>query len=205
MISCVNTRAGSRTVLPRGAVDLNHPPTVTPRTGDAITCTLSNTVPPAPVSAVRAPPTLNLTKTLGWRIRDRDQFTVQIRNSGGTVVNSTANSTTAGAGNGITPGTGTTGVTAVTAGGTYTLTEVAAGRWDDAAGFPLGAWFNELFYPLFEQACFADPAYGGNRHKVFWKMIGYPGLPAVNGLNMIRYRGKPFPGAGTPQSMEDFA
>lgn len=84
------------------------------------------------------------------------------------------------------------------------LTEVAAGRWDDTT-FALGAWFNELFHPLFEQACFADPAYGGNRNKVFWKMIGYPGLPAVNGLNMVRYRGKPFPGAGNPQSMEDFS
>lgn len=85
------------------------------------------------------------------------------------------------------------------------LTEIAVGQWDEADGLSLGAWFNELFYPLFEQACFADPAYGGNRHKVFWKMIGYPGLPAVNGLNMVRYRGKPFPGAATPQSMEDFA
>lgn len=85
------------------------------------------------------------------------------------------------------------------------LVEVTAGRWDDSTGFLLGAWFNELFYPLFEQACFADPAYGGNRHKVFWKMIGYPGLPAVNGLNMVRYRGKPFPGAVVPQSMEDFS
>jgi gluconate 2-dehydrogenase gamma chain len=66
-------------------------------------------------------------------------------------------------------------------------------------------WFNELVYPLFEQACFSDPVYGGNRDKVFWKMIGYPGLPAVNGLNMVKYRGKPFPGAKAPKSMEDFA
>jgi gluconate 2-dehydrogenase gamma chain len=66
-------------------------------------------------------------------------------------------------------------------------------------------WFNELVYPLFEQACFSDPVYGGNRDKVFWKMIGYPGLPAVNGLNMVRYRGKPFPGAGAPKSIQDFS
>jgi gluconate 2-dehydrogenase gamma chain len=68
----------------------------------------------------------------------------------------------------------------------------------------LDAWFNETVYPLFTQACFSDPVYGGNRGKVFWKMIGYPGLPAVNGLNMTKYRGKPFPGAATPLSMEDF-
>src|SRR5215470_8852958 len=44
---------------------------------------------------------------------------------------------------------------------------------------PLGQWFNELVYPLFVQACFADPIYGGNIGKVFWRMIGYPGLPAT--------------------------
>lgn len=84
------------------------------------------------------------------------------------------------------------------------LQAIASGR----AAHPqvrLEAWFNELVYPLFEQACFADPVYGGNRDKVFWKMIGYPGLPAVNGLNMTKYRGKPFPGAAAPQSMEDFS
>ena len=36
-------------------------------------------------------------------------------------------------------------------------------------------------------------------------MIGYPGLPAVNGLNMSKYRGKPFPGAADPKSMENFS
>jgi len=69
----------------------------------------------------------------------------------------------------------------------------------------LDIWFNETVYPLFTQACFSDPVYGGNRGKVFWKMIGYPGLPAVNGLNMTKYRGKPFPGAAAPLSMEDFS
>lgn len=73
-----------------------------------------------------------------------------------------------------------------------------------AATVSLSEWFNELVYPLFVQACFADPIYGGNREKVFWRMIGYPGLPAVNGLNMARYRGKPFPGARAPKSIEDF-
>lgn len=72
------------------------------------------------------------------------------------------------------------------------------------ARLSLAEWFNELVYPLFVQACFADPIYGGNRDKVFWKMVGYPGLPAVNGLNMVKYRGKPFPAAQSPKSMEDF-
>jgi gluconate 2-dehydrogenase gamma chain len=77
--------------------------------------------------------------------------------------------------------------------------EIADGR------LPLAQWFNELVYPLFNQACFSDPIYGGNKDKVFWRMIGYPGLPAVNGLNMVKYRGKPFPGAKDPKSIEDFS
>jgi gluconate 2-dehydrogenase gamma chain len=77
--------------------------------------------------------------------------------------------------------------------------KVAGGR------LALAEWFNELVYPLFIQACFADPIYGGNRNKVFWRMIGYPGLPAVNGLNMAKYRGQPFPGARNPKSIQDFS
>jgi gluconate 2-dehydrogenase gamma chain len=70
---------------------------------------------------------------------------------------------------------------------------------------PLASWFNELMYPLFEQACFADPLYGGNHDKVFWKMVGYPGLPATHTLDMLEYRGKPYPGAQDPKSIVDFS
>jgi hypothetical protein len=74
-----------------------------------------------------------------------------------------------------------------------------------SARVPLAQWFNELLYPLFEQACFADPIYGGNRDKVFWKMAGYPGLPAFNTLNVMEFRGRPFPAAKQPQSIQDFS
>lgn len=84
------------------------------------------------------------------------------------------------------------------------LQAIADGKMNDER-VSLEAWFNELVHPLFTQACFADPIYGGNRGKVFWKMVGYPGLPAVNGLNMVKYRGKPFPGAHSPKSIEDFS
>lgn len=70
--------------------------------------------------------------------------------------------------------------------------------------FPLALWFAEAIYPLFVEACFADPMYGGNRNAVFWKMIGYPGLPATHALDMVRYRGKPFPGTEHPKSIADF-
>ena len=84
------------------------------------------------------------------------------------------------------------------------LNEIAAGRVVDPE-LNLASWFNELVYPLFEQACFADPIYGGNRDMVFWKLIGYPGLPATNTLNMVQFRGKPFPGARNPKSIADFS
>lgn len=84
------------------------------------------------------------------------------------------------------------------------LQELAAGKIEGGR-VPLGQWFNELVYPLFTQACYADPLYGGNRGKVFWKLIGYPGLPAFHTQNMVTFRGKPFPGAADPKSIQDFS
>ena len=84
------------------------------------------------------------------------------------------------------------------------LTDLAGGKIADPR-LSLATWFNALVYPLFTQACFADPIYGGNNDKVFWKMIGYPGLPATNTINMIEYRGKPFPQAKDPKSIADFS
>jgi gluconate 2-dehydrogenase gamma chain len=84
------------------------------------------------------------------------------------------------------------------------IREIEAGRMTDAR-LPLASWFNEIIYPLFSEACFADPIYGGNRDAVFWKMIGYPGLPATHTVDMVRYRGKPYPGAKTPKSIIDFS
>lgn len=85
------------------------------------------------------------------------------------------------------------------------LQDVAAGRCDDDPRLPLGAWFNDAFYPLFVQACFADPIYGGNRDKVFWRSVGFPGLPALHARNVVEFRGRPVPVAATPQSIEDFS
>jgi gluconate 2-dehydrogenase gamma chain len=84
------------------------------------------------------------------------------------------------------------------------LKDVAGGKVTDPR-VPLGQWFNGLVYPLFAQACFADPIYGGNHDKVFWRMIGYPGLPATHRTDMVEFRGKPFPGAKNPKSIADFS
>lgn len=83
------------------------------------------------------------------------------------------------------------------------LADIAAGKVTETR-VSLADWFTQLVYPLFQQACFADPVYGGNRDKVFWKMVGYPGLPALHARNMVQFRGKPFPGAQAPQSILDF-
>jgi gluconate 2-dehydrogenase gamma chain len=74
----------------------------------------------------------------------------------------------------------------------------------ESAGISLALWFNEVVYPLFVEACFADPMYGGNRNAVFWRMIGYPGLPATHTNDMVQYRGKPYPGGKNPKSIVDF-
>jgi gluconate 2-dehydrogenase gamma chain len=84
------------------------------------------------------------------------------------------------------------------------LQEISDGKVTDDR-VPLTSWFNELVYPLFVEACFADPIYGGNAGKVFWKAIGYPGLPAFHQQDMIDFRGKPYPGAANPKSIADFS
>lgn len=50
---------------------------------------------------------------------------------------------------------------------------------------------------------FADPMYGGNRNKVSWKMVGYPGLPATWAARAEELRGKKV--AIEPQSIADFS
>jgi gluconate 2-dehydrogenase gamma chain len=84
------------------------------------------------------------------------------------------------------------------------LHDLAANKVEDPR-LPLDSWFNELVYPLFVEACFADPIYGGNNGKVFWKMIGYPGLPATHTHDMVEFRGKPYPQAKEPKGIGDFS
>ncbi len=74
-----------------------------------------------------AAPQLQVTKELGAaRIADTDQFIVKILQNS-TTVNATTNSTTTGAGSTVTAGSGTTGLTTLVSGTTYTITEAASG------------------------------------------------------------------------------
>jgi uncharacterized repeat protein (TIGR01451 family) len=113
--SCTNATAGSATALPSGT-GLSF--SVTPTYKDDITCTFTNTSSTGKIRLLKA---LSVNRSA-----NTDQFTIQIKDSSGTVMNSTANSTTTGAGSTVTAGTGTTGSTTLTP-GTYTLTEAAAG------------------------------------------------------------------------------
>lgn len=65
-----------------------------------------------------------------------------------------------------------------------------------------GKDFFEALLAITMEGFFADPIYGGNRHKAGWRMIGYPGLPATYARAIEEYRGKPY--RVSPKSIEDF-
>ena len=71
------------------------------------------------------------------------------------------------------------------------------------AEFPNAKMFFEQLYAMTMEGFFADPIYGGNRNKVAWKMIGYPGLPANYGSHAAEYRGKKL--NLEPKSIADFS
>jgi gluconate 2-dehydrogenase gamma chain len=81
------------------------------------------------------------------------------------------------------------------------MTAMEEGRaaFDD---FDARAFFNQL-HSLAMAGFFADPIYGGNRDKVAWKMIGFPGLPATYADKIDAYRDKRY--VAEPQSIADFS
>jgi gluconate 2-dehydrogenase gamma chain len=66
-----------------------------------------------------------------------------------------------------------------------------------------GKPFFEALLQSAMEGFFADPIYGGNRDKISWKMVGYPGLPAAYGDKALDYRGKKV--AIAPKSIADFS
>jgi gluconate 2-dehydrogenase gamma chain len=72
----------------------------------------------------------------------------------------------------------------------------------DFAGIGSKEFFEALLAITIE-GFFADPIYGGNRNKAGWKMVGYPGLPAVYNDAVETYRGKLY--RPEPQSIADFS
>jgi gluconate 2-dehydrogenase gamma chain len=66
-----------------------------------------------------------------------------------------------------------------------------------------GKEFFEMLLASAMEGFFADPIYGGNRDKVSWRMVGYPGLPATYASKALEYRGKKI--VLEPQSIADFS
>jgi len=66
-----------------------------------------------------------------------------------------------------------------------------------------GKQFFDMLLQSAMEGFFADPIYGGNRDKVSWRMVGYPGLPATYASKALEYRGKKV--VIEPQSIADFS
>ena len=66
-----------------------------------------------------------------------------------------------------------------------------------------GKQFFEALLTITMEGFFADPIYGGNRNKAGWRLVGYPGLPAVYSTLIDQYRDKRY--VVEPQSIADFS
>ncbi len=66
-----------------------------------------------------------------------------------------------------------------------------------------GKQFFEALLDVTMEGFFSDPIYGGNKNKVSWRMIGYPGLPATYANLIEPYRNKLY--KPEPQSIGDFS
>jgi gluconate 2-dehydrogenase gamma chain len=66
-----------------------------------------------------------------------------------------------------------------------------------------GKQFLDALLKITMEGFFADPIYGGNRNMAGWKMVGYPGLPAVYAHLIEGYRNKRY--VAEPKSIADFS
>jgi gluconate 2-dehydrogenase gamma chain len=82
------------------------------------------------------------------------------------------------------------------------LKALQAGKIELPNGVPAKEYFAQLLQ-MFYEAMFADPIYGGNRNKMGWKMIGYPGVNTTNKLNIVKFRNKPY--RSEPTSIADLS
>src|SRR5712691_3559077 len=83
----------------------------------------------------------------------------------------------------------------------YALKALEQGK-ADLGDFDAKPFFEALLQITME-GFFADPIYGGNRNKAAWRMIGFPGLPAVYSHLIEQYRNKRY--VVEPQSIADFS
>ena len=64
--------------------------------------------------------------------------------------------------------------------------ELSGGKITLAGDLPGRTFFVALYQNVME-GMFSDPIYGGNRDKIGWKMIGFPGVMANNAENVKQY------------------
>jgi gluconate 2-dehydrogenase gamma chain len=62
--------------------------------------------------------------------------------------------------------------------------------------------FFNLLWRNTEEGFFADPLYGGNRDKIGWKLVGFPGVAAANYADLIGRHDEPYRVA-EPVSIQD--
>jgi gluconate 2-dehydrogenase gamma chain len=72
------------------------------------------------------------------------------------------------------------------------LAGLATAKVTFESGPPVRAFWTVVYQTVME-GMFSDPIYGGNRNKVGWHMIGFPGVIAVHREHVAQYRDKPFP------------
>jgi gluconate 2-dehydrogenase gamma chain len=68
--------------------------------------------------------------------------------------------------------------------------------------FSATGFFNRVLTIVME-GFFSDPMYGGNRNKVSWQMLGFPGLPATYADKVDAYYNKRY--VAPPRSIADFS
>jgi gluconate 2-dehydrogenase gamma chain len=82
------------------------------------------------------------------------------------------------------------------------LQDLEQGRITFEQGVSAQEFFNLLLATTM-QGFFADPVYGGNRDKVAWKMIGFPGVVAIYSEHIKTYRNKKYD--AEPKSIVDLS
>src|SRR5258705_513700 len=70
------------------------------------------------------------------------------------------------------------------------LVGLSSGKIAFDGGLPVRVFWTAVYQTVME-GMISDPLYGGNRNKAGWKLIGFPGVIAVNRENVEKYRDKP--------------
>jgi gluconate 2-dehydrogenase gamma chain len=82
------------------------------------------------------------------------------------------------------------------------LIGLSTGKVAFDGGLPAGVFWTAVYQTVME-GMFSDPIYGGNRNKVGWRLINFPGVIEVNRENVAKYLDKPFP--TNPLSIADMS